>query len=88
MESGIGNKMEDELRQFEKRFDGAPEKEQVLDLSESSEESQQLSEILKNPLLPANLYNVISDKLIENSYGTDSPELILSNLKSKLEKEN
>jgi hypothetical protein len=39
-----------------------------------------LSRVMKHPKMPAHLYNVLSDELIENSFDTDSPEWILTNL--------
>ncbi len=40
-----------------------------------------LSKVMKHPKMPARLYNVLSDELIENSHDTDAPEWILENLK-------
>jgi hypothetical protein len=40
-----------------------------------------LSKVMKHPKMPTNLYNVLSDELIENPLDTDTPEWILGNLK-------
>jgi hypothetical protein len=40
-----------------------------------------LSKVMKHPKMPTNLYNLLSDELIETSADTDSPEWILGNLK-------
>ena len=40
-----------------------------------------LSQVMKHPKMPTNLYNLLSDELIETSADTDSPEWILGNLK-------
>lgn len=40
-----------------------------------------LSQVMKHPKIPTNLYNLLSDELIETSADTDSPEWILGNLK-------
>lgn len=41
----------------------------------------QISKILKNPLLPERLYNVLTDELAVVEIDTDSPENILLNLR-------
>ncbi len=40
-----------------------------------------LSKVMKHPKLPANLYNVLGDELIETPVDADSPEWVLANLK-------
>lgn len=64
----------------------SPEASKVLDLSEHPENlnilAGQLSDILKNPALPTEIYNCISDELTHESPDLDSPELILKNLEA------
>ncbi len=52
--------------------------------------ASQLSAVMKNPLLPTKLYEVMADELIENPYDANSSEWILDSLKSQVEnkKEN
>ena len=63
----------------------------VADMPGESQELEklaaQISEVMKNPLTPVKLYNVLSDELSETFADTDSPEWILDNLK-KMEAEN
>jgi hypothetical protein len=47
----------------------------------------QISEVMKNPLTPTNLYNVMSDELSHVIGFADSPEWILGNLKQQSSKE-
>ncbi len=46
-----------------------------------------ISEVMKNPLTPTNLYNVMSDELSHVTGFADSPEWILGNLKQQSAKE-
>ena len=48
--------------------------------------ANQLSTIMKNPLLPERLYNAMTDELIENDIDADSPEYILGNLRKQMQK--
>ena len=54
-------------------------------LGELEKLAAQISEVLRNPLLPKQLYNVWSDELTENPHDTDSKEWILGNLKRQNE---
>ena len=46
-----------------------------------------LSKVMKHPKMPVRLRNVISDELTEVHIDTNTPENILGNLKTLLEKE-
>jgi signal recognition particle GTPase len=48
--------------------------------------ANQLSAIMKNPLMPERLYNAMTDELVENDIDSDSPEYILGNLKKQKRK--
>ncbi len=75
--------IEDELRQYEKRFDSSEDEPQVLDLSDSSVEdlAKKLSDILHNPNLPKTIYDCLADTLNVSHIDFYSPENILGNLK-------
>jgi hypothetical protein len=71
-------------------FDGADKTEQpeVLNLPEQSEDSQNLNElaahlsaVMKDPLTPPEIYNVLGEYFVHVPADTDSPEWILGNLK-------
>ncbi len=48
--------------------------------------AKQISAIMKNPLLPERLYNVMTDELVENDIDSDSPEYILGSLRKQTQK--
>ncbi len=89
-----------ELDYYGVELEKATEAEPVLDLPEMAtkdletddltELANQLSAVMKNPLLPTKLYEVMADELIENPYDANSSEWILDSLKSQMEnkKEN
>ncbi|MDQ3063881.1 MAG: hypothetical protein M3R14_13625 [Acidobacteriota bacterium] len=74
------------LFEFWKTENGKKDEQQASD-SSLEDLAKQLSAMMKNPLLPTNLYNVMTDELMENPFDTDAPEWILSNLKTQLENE-
>lgn len=49
--------------------------------SELKKLAAQISKVMKNPLIPTKLYNVMTDELVENDVDTDSQEWILGSLK-------
>ena len=84
------NKHSEAYREWSDKLEVIPSDFEKQEAPEQSDENKQLnklaaqiSEVLKNPLLPTNLYNIISDELNETSDQADSPEWILANLKSK-----
>ncbi len=90
LDSSLVDSVEDELRQYEKRFDGrdsefdgSPSEPDALDVSDSSIEdlAQKLSDIMHNPNLPEVIQDCLEDYLNVNHIDFYSPENILGNLK-------
>jgi hypothetical protein len=90
LDSSLVDSVEDELRQYEKRFDGrdsefdgSPSEPDVLDVSDSSMEdlAQKLSDIMHDPHLPEKIHNCLADELAGNCIDFRTPESILGNLK-------
>ncbi len=90
LDSSLVDSVEDELRQYEKRFDGrdsefggSPSEPDVLGLSDSSIEdlAQRLSDIMHDPHLPEKIHNCLADELAGNCIDFRTPESILGNLK-------
>ena len=80
--------VEDELRQYEKRFDGKTQDElKVLDLSKSSVEdlAVTLSGLMHNPNLPKPIKDCLEDNLNVSHTDFYTPENILGNLKEMSE---
>ncbi len=99
LDSSLVYSVEDELRQYEKRFDGraseldgSPSEPEVLDVSDSSIEdlAQKLSDIMHNPYLPKEIQECLEENLSFNYIDFHTPENILGNLKelNKTEAEN
>lgn len=78
-ESRENEKFADELKSLDSK------QETILDLSEQPENlnilAADLSKILKNPLLPADIYDAIQDRLTTVGADTDGVDWILANLK-------
>lgn len=99
LDSSLVDSVEDELRQYEKRFDGrdsefdgSPSQPDGLDVSDSSMKdlAQKLSDIMHDPHLPEKIHNCLADELAGNCIDFRTPESILGNLKEmkKAEVEN
>ena len=87
LDSSLVYEIEDELQQYEKRFDGRTEEElRILDLSNSTVEdlARTLSGIMHNPNLPKPIKDCLEDNLNSNHIDFYSPENILGNLKESL----
>jgi hypothetical protein len=87
LDSGLVSPIEDELRQYEKRFDSTENQTRALDLPDSSIEdlAGKLSEIMDNPNLPKVIQDCLEDNLNINHIDFYTPENILGNLKSLAE---
>jgi hypothetical protein len=89
LDSGLANSVENELTQYEKRFDGRTEDElRILDLSNSTIEdlAQSLSDLMHNPNLPKKIYECLEEKLNVSHTDFYSAENILGNLKELQQK--
>ncbi len=74
----LSPELEEELAQYEKRFESKPT-DIVNDLNDLA---AQISELMKNPLLPDKLYNLIADEMNDMGSKVDlfAPENVLHNL--------
>ncbi len=76
------------LRQYEKHFDSKNESSDVVEKkSDLNTLVELLSKVMKHPKMPAHLYNVISNELIEVFVGINSLDNLLVNHKLQLQRE-
>jgi hypothetical protein len=84
---GDGNELEMVETENEMETSEIVEFPQPADKSQNLETlANQLSAIMKNPLLPERLYNAMTDELVENDIDSDSPEYILGSLRKQMQK--
>ena len=62
--------------------------EQTEQTDELNKLAAQISEVMKSPLLPERLYNVLSDEMTKNPFDTDSKEWILANINNQKGEKN